>query len=71
MAEFTGDSISAVLDYPIDLYKAYYRAAIIERLNRTKEGKEYLKKAKRLATTTIDEKQFNEFKDGENKWLLI
>lgn len=71
VADYANTSIDAVLEYPIDRYKAILRAAIINNLKQTKDGREYLQKAKRLSTTTIDDKQYEQFRRGDNNWLSI
>lgn len=47
-----------VLQLDYDVFLSMNKNAIIEELNETQEGRDYLEKCKRLNTTSIDRKAF-------------
>lgn len=49
------------------MFQLYLKNSIVDELSRTKEGREYLDKCKRLATTEIDLAAVLELKDELEK----
>ena len=52
--EYTGLDQHKILALPLDLYMLNLKEAFIYKQNKTKEGREYLKKAYRLKQTDAD-----------------
>lgn len=52
--EYSGLSYNEVLDLPCDTYLLMLKNATLDKLNSTQEGRDYLKKIKRLNTTEPD-----------------
>lgn len=53
--QYSGLNYYQVLELPCDLFQLMLKNSIVEELNRTEEGREYLAKCERLNTTTLDE----------------
>lgn len=50
--DYSGLNFHEALALPCDLYMLMFKHAIIEKLNQTEEGREYLAKCERLKETT-------------------
>lgn len=51
---YSGLNYYQALQLPCDLFRLMYKNSIIEELNKTDEGREYLAKCERLNTQTMD-----------------
>lgn len=47
-----------VLDLEVDTYLMMLKCSVIDELNKSDEGREYLKKCERLKQTSIDKEKF-------------
>lgn len=47
-----------VLDLPVDTYLMMLKCSVIDELNKSSEGREYLEKCERLQQTSIDKDAF-------------
>lgn len=63
VADYANTSISEVLELPCDTFQLYLKNSIVDELNCTKEGREYLETCKRLATTDMDLEAVLKLKD--------
>lgn len=52
-----------VLELPCDVFLLMARNSYIDELNSTEQGREYLKKCKRIATTEMDEEALLDFRE--------
>ena len=59
--EYTGLNMLEVLNLPIDFYMAVVRRATLDRLEATKEGREYLEQCERLNAKTVDTEALDAF----------
>lgn len=55
-------SYNEALELKSDTFLLAYKCAILDKLNRTKEGREYLETCKRLNNSELDVKGFNTLK---------
>lgn len=53
--QYSGLNYYQVLELPCDLFQLMLKNSIVEELNHTEEGREYLAKCERLNATTLDE----------------
>jgi hypothetical protein len=60
--EYSGLNYYEVLELPCDVFMLMNKNSIMDTLNSSEKGREYLKKIKRLNTTDTDEADFNTFK---------
>ena len=51
-----------VLNLPCDVFLLMARNSYIDELNATEQGREYLEKCRRIATTEIDEEALSDFR---------
>lgn len=51
-----------VLELPCDVFLLMARNSYVDELNSTEQGREYLEKCRRIATTDIDEEALLDFK---------
>lgn len=58
---YSGLNYHEVLELPCDVFMAMLRDCVIEELNSTDEGREYLQKCKRLNSTEIDVDGLHDF----------
>lgn len=54
VVEYTGLSLSEALDLPCDLYLLCYKNWVVERLNLTEQGREYLEECRIARQTEPD-----------------
>ena len=63
VADYGNFSIREALDLPCDMFLLMSKNSIVDEMNKTEEGREYLAKCERLAVKEIDldglEKNFN------------
>lgn len=52
--QYSGLDYYRVLELPCDVFQLMLKNSIVEELNQTEEGREYLAKCDRLNTTTMD-----------------
>ena len=52
--EYSGLNYYQVLELPADLFQLMLKNSIIDELNKTEQGREYLAKCKRLSITEMD-----------------
>lgn len=53
-----------VMELETDVFLLALKCAIMEKLQQTEEGREYIKKCNRLNTTELDVKGFERLKEG-------
>lgn len=54
VVEYTGLSLNEALDLPCDLYLLCYKNWVVDRLNQTEQGREYLEECRIARQTTPD-----------------
>ena len=62
--EYSKLDYNSVLSLPHDVFLMMLKHSVIDELNSTEEGREYLEKCKRLNTTSLDIKAFRKKKIG-------
>lgn len=58
--DYSGLDYYRVLELPVDTYLMMLKCAIIDELNKSDEGREYLEKCARLEQTSIDKDRFRQ-----------
>lgn len=61
---YSGLGFYDVLNLPTDTFLLMLKESVLEELNSTAQGREYLKKCKRLSTTEIDIDALNNYTRG-------
>lgn len=59
--EYSGLTFHQVLQLPADMFLLMLKNHIVDELNSTQEGRDYIEKCKRLNTTEPDRKTVKEF----------
>ena len=60
VAEKSGNSFDEALEMPVDMFLFIYKASVLERLQSTEEGRQYLEKCDRLNNTELDKTAFRD-----------
>lgn len=65
--EYSKMNYMEVLELPCDLFLLMRKKFIIDRLNETEDGRQYLEDCERYSKTNMDRKKLKEIFGGENK----
>ena len=65
--DYSGLDYHKVLELPVDTYLMMLKFSVIDELNQSDEGREYLKKCQRLQQTSIDKVSFRKKMNEQRK----